>query len=637
MAPATESSELFAKVFQAISEALAVSDLLTGEVLEINEAFEQLFGYSREEIIGRTSLELGVLSNEQLERLIAEAVRHGGSVRDFRSELRVKSGERRACLISADAVEIGGRVRLVVLARDITSRALAERALRESEERFVKAFGASPNAIAISELPSGRLLEVNDSYVRLSGMSREQLIGHAAADLGLWPGIDRAELAMRLSRDGSFRELEARTTNGRGEPLVAMLAAEVIEIRGERCIIMTAQDVTERRRIEEAKARLEAELRHAQRLDAIGTLAGGIAHDFNNILGAILAFTELARLDSEGNGAVIEHLNEVTRASERAKELVRQILTFSRRQPTERRTIQLRPVVKEVLSLVRSTLPSTIEIASEISGEVAHVHADASQIHQVLLNLCTNAAHAMRERAGRLSVRLLQYTLSSEGARGRGLAPGDYVRLSVEDTGCGMDAETQKRIFEPFFTTKQQGEGSGLGLSVVHGIIQDHEGAIWVESEPGRGTTVHVILPARVVEPAAKSLRPEETPRGRSERVLLIDDELVLCRAAKRILERLNYVVTAETDAPRALSLFRSDPMAFDLVITDLTMPAITGVELASQLLLVRADIPIVLLTGFSANLSAESVEALGIRQLALKPLSASALARTVRAALSKS
>ena len=285
-------------------------------------------------------------------------------------------------------------------------------------------------------------------------------------------------------------------------------------------------------------------------------------------------------MDAQSNAAVLESLSEVSRASERAKLLVRQILAFSRRQPQERHAIRLQPLVKEVLRLVRSTLPTTIEISSEVSADAGHVDADTTQLHQVLVNLCTNAAHAMRGAPGRLPLCLVEVDVSAAAAaQSPGLHAGRYVRVSVCDTGHGMDAATTPRIFEPFFTTKKPGEGTGLGLSVVHGIVTDHGGVIQVESKPGAGTKMHVLLPLRAAAAPEQEQRVLKPPLGQGQRVLFIDDEPALCVTAQKLLERLNYKVHTETSAVDALALFRKEPARFDLVLTDLTMPLMTGVE----------------------------------------------------------
>jgi nitrogen-specific signal transduction histidine kinase/CheY-like chemotaxis protein len=390
--------------------------------------------------------------------------------------------------------------------------------------------------------------------------------------------------------------------------------------------------------LEAARVQLESELRQVQKLEAIGTLAGGIAHDFNNILGAILGYTEIAKLDAAALPEVLESLTEVQRAGERAKELVRQILTFSRRHPQERHPIRLQPIVAEVYRLLRSTLPATIELIAEASPEAQLVHADSTQIHQILLNLATNAAHALGDRPGRVELRLRMHQPSATGSEPRAipqLPPGKYVELMVKDDGCGMSEETLQHVFEPFFTTKKPGEGTGLGLSVVHGIVKDHDGIIHVDSAPNQGSAFYVLLPIFSESAPAEEVKLEvPLLLGNGERILFIDDEPTLCSAAQKLLRKLNYSVTTSTKPSEALQLFRSDPTAFDLVLTDLTMPAMTGVDVAVQVLLARPNMPLILATGFNASWTLEAVRAMGIRDLVMKPLSTAVLSEKIHAAL---
>jgi signal transduction histidine kinase len=381
---------------------------------------------------------------------------------------------------------------------------------------------------------------------------------------------------------------------------------------------------------------LEEQLRQAQKMEAIGTLAGGIAHDFNNILSAIVGYTQLAELILKENPKVREYLGAVLQATRRATDLVRQILTFSRQQPQERRPIQLWPVVAESLKLLRSTIPSTIEFDTSLATDAPTVLADATQIHQILMNLGTNAWHAMKDSTGQLKVRLEQCVVDEAHAATQSqLNPGLYTRISVSDTGCGMDQATLGRIFEPFFTTKPPGEGTGLGLAVVHGIMKDHDGAVMVYSHPGEGTTFHLYFPAHAGEATVAAVEQGPTPRGHGERVLFVDDEELLVQLGQETLAALGYEVEVSTQPAAALAMVRGDPQRFALVLTDQTMPGMTGLFLASQLLQIRPELPIVLMTGYSAPLTAAQVEAAGIRHLLLKPTTIQSLGTTVHAALS--
>jgi CheY-like chemotaxis protein len=336
--------------------------------------------------------------------------------------------------------------------------------------------------------------------------------------------------------------------------------------------------------------------------------------------------------------AASRQLDMVLQASQRAAALVRQILAFSRQQEQQRVSVQLRKLIEEPLKLLRATIPAIIEFDLSFASDLPIVQADPTQIHQVVMNLCTNAAHAMRDRPGRLGVKLEKFLMDARRPEiGVRLKQGLYVRLTVSDTGCGMERAVQDRIFEPFFTTKAPGEGTGLGLSVVHGIMQSHDGAVTVRSEPGKGTTFSLYFPADgSALPENKALTRPEIQRGSGERVLFVDDELPLAQLAQTVLETLNYRATSVTDATEALRLVRADPGAYDAVITDLSMPGIMGTDLATELLALRPDLPIILSTGYTAKLTPEEVHARGIRELLLKPFTLQSLGGVLRQVLSE-
>jgi two-component system, cell cycle sensor histidine kinase and response regulator CckA len=363
------------------------------------------------------------------------------------------------------------------------------------------------------------------------------------------------------------------------------------------------------------RRQLEEQLRQAQKMEAIGTLAGGVAHDFNNILAIINGYTELLKLSLADRPEFNEHLNAVAAAGARAAGLVRQILTFSRREQTRREQMQLAPVIEEAVKFLRATIPSTIEIDLHLATDVPTVLADATEVHQVIMNLGTNAWHAMSGRAGKLDVRLEPFIVDHElAAHTPQLQEGRYARLSVSDSGDGMDQATLSRIFEPFFTTKVAGEGTGLGLSVVYGIMQSHDGAITVYSKPRIGTTFRLYFPAHLSEGPIAEIQATATPSGAGECVLFVDDEAPLARLGKAILERLKYSVEARTDVIEALELIRTEPGRFDIVITDQTMPSMTGIDFARHIGNIRPDLPIILTTGYIGQLKIEQLRAICFR-----------------------
>lgn len=401
---------------------------------------------------------------------------------------------------------------------------------------------------------------------------------------------------------------------------------------GNTMISGTTEDITRLKEAELNRIKLEAQLRQAQKLEAVGTLAGGIAHDFNNILGAIINYTELARLDCEGNHRVLESLDGVIKASNRAKDLVQQILTFSRQNAQMRRPIVLQSVIKEVMKMLRSALPATIEISTQIGNPLPVVCADATQMHQVLMNLCTNAAHAMRDTIGTLEVGLEYFRADADFlAEHPELSGEDYVLLRVRDTGHGMDDTTMKRVFEPFFTTKGPGEGTGLGLSVVHGIIREHQGAIELKSRLGEGTTFLIYLPACEKVTAPVEVPKPEIPKGNGQRVLLVDDESALCMVGEKMLKRIGYRGIPVTNPRTALAMVAKDPQGFDVVITDLTMPSMTGLDLSVAIRKIRPDIPIILATGYSGAVTPEIIQKHKFQRLISKPISLQTLAQALQ------
>ena len=476
----------------------------------------------------------------------------------------------------------------------------------------------------------GRYRYVNRSYAERAGLPREQIVGRTCREV-LGPE-DYAALAQRLEEapsgqpmrdsvrlprhDGALRSYETRylplTRDGRGDGL-----------------IVVTKDVTAFQRATEERNLFEERLVQAQRMEALSTLAGGIAHDFNNILGVVMGYTELSLLKLGSDTPVRPHLEQVLTAADRAKHVVHQILAFSHASEQRHQPVAVVSLVKEVLKLLRATLPSTIEIIETLDPGTSQVVADPSQLHQVVMNLCTNAYQAMRDRGGRLEVGLSDVQLTAPGEE----VEQGYVQLSVVDTGCGMTSQVSQRVFEPYFTTRPVGEGSGMGLAVVHGIVTGLGGRVVVESTPGEGTSFQVCLPVWVRLPAAA---PAEArlPRGTGERILFVDDEAALAHLGEELLGTLGYRATATTSSVEALELFRADPDAFDCVITDQTLPRMTGAELVTQLLQLRPNLPVILCTGHSELIDEQMARELGAREFLLKPLELKRLAGAVASAL---
>ena len=390
-------------------------------------------------------------------------------------------------------------------------------------------------------------------------------------------------------------------------------------------------EIAEHRRAEEEENKLKAQLQRAQRMEAIGTLAGGIAHDFNNILTAIIGYTELLRYDLPEDSKAQSSLEAIYEAGIRAKDLIQQILTFSRQSEEEKKPLRINTIVKEALKLLRASLPTTIEIRQNLESESGAVLANPTHIHQVLINLCINSAQAMQEKGGVLEVSLKDADLDLEvTASNPTLKPGAYVKLTVRDTGSGIAPEIRERIFDPYFSTREPEQGTGMGLAVVHGIVESAGGSIAVDSIVGEGTTIHVFFPRieNKVTLQARVLSP--FPTG-NERILFVDDEKALVDIGVQLLEHLGYQVVARTSSIEALEAFRNQPEKFDLVVSDQTMPNMTGEMLAKELLRIRPDIPIVLCTGYSEMISEEKAMALGIQKLVMKPILMREISQTIR------
>ena len=382
-------------------------------------------------------------------------------------------------------------------------------------------------------------------------------------------------------------------------------------------------------------AKYERQLQQVLKIQAIGTLAGGIAHDFNNILFPIVGYTELTMDEVPDDSVAHNNLEEVLKAAHRAKDLVQQILTFSRQSGQERKPVKVHLIIKEALKLLRASIPASIEIINKIDDDCHPVMGDATQIHQVIMNLCTNAYQAMQDKGGTLEVNLSEVDVGyEETVKKIGMQPGKHLQLLVRDEGCGMDAVVLDRIFEPYYTTKEQGKGTGLGLSVIHGIVKNHRGDISVTSSPGKGTTFKVYLPVTEDADIANEFEPSNGAAKGNERILLIDDEEQIVSMEQQMLENLGYEVTARTDSTKALKEFSEQPQNFDLVITDMTMPQMTGDELAQKLLDIKPDIPVILCTGFNEDITEEKALSMGIQKFVMKPVIKNDLATTIRTVL---
>ncbi len=494
--------------------------------------------------------------------------------------------------------------------------------LKNSENKYRKIFENIQDVYYETRL-DGTILEISPSIESVSHYTRKELIGKSAYDVHTH-SEQRDELVRLLLDTGKINDFEISLTDKNGSRHPCSVNAVLIKDEQDNPIklIGSLRDISERKQ-------LEAQLQHARKMEAMGSLAGGIAHEFNNILGIIIPNAELAGDDVPDRSLARECLDEIRMAALRASEVVQQILGFACKFLTEPEPVSLIPILKDCLRLLRASIPATVEISQDSSCEVDTVFADPTQMSQVIMNLCINAAQAMGEHGGVLKV-TLKNTEFENHVGGLDAKPGLYVELAVSDTGQGIPPEIIGRIFDPYFTTREIGEGTGMGLSLVHGIVKSCHGIITVHSEPGKGTVFEVLLPVCEAETKQNAREAEALPTG-NETILCIDDEQSIVKVVKRMLERLGYQVETRTDPLEALELFRSGPDRFDLVITDLTMPKMTGESIAKKIRNIRADIPVILTTGYREKISIEKVREMGMSALVFKPFVPHDFALTVR------
>ena len=750
-----ESEEKFSKAFNAAPFWVGISKLEDGRYLELNDAFTKITGYSKEEAIGLTSIELGLWVDDSERQRAKEIIEQKGSLKDFECKAYHKSGEIRTISWSAELMDLREHKCLISISMDITERKQAEEALRESEERYRSLVENSTDAIILLD-QNRNIVSCNQASLDMFGYQRDEVEGTSARFF--YPSKESYHSFGERSRKGyekfEFFKAEQEFVRKDGTLLPVEIISSVIKGKGGEIngFVAVLRDISERRALERKRIRLEtaveqaaesivitnpegtiqyvnpaferisgytreealgenprilksgkhdevfykkmwdtltcgkiwssrlvnkkkdgslydeevtispvrdvtgtitnyvavkrdvsnelkleAHLRHTQKLEAIGTLAGGIAHDFNNILTAIIGFSQLALDEAPEASNLHSNLEHVYRAGTRARDLVNQILTFSRQTDQDFRPVRVEVITKEALKMMRATLPTTIEIKQSIESDLGAVLCDPTQIHQVIMNLCTNAAQAMRDSGGTLEVSLS----SCEHRRTHAtwaldISHGSYVLLSIRDTGHGIPAKYIDRIFDPYFTTKEVGEGSGLGLAVTHGIVKNIGGTIAVNSIEGEGSLFEVYLPKVEIQAVPDTPESSPLPTGR-ERILQVDDEKHILYLGKKLLEKLGYKVETRNSAVEALELFRAGPHDFDLIITDLNMPQMRGDTLVEELISIRPDIPIILCTGFSETETEQKVKAIGVRALLKKPILKKEMADAIRMVLDHS
>jgi len=622
-----ESEKRYRLLFEGNRDGVVLVDG-KGGFLDANRAFCDMLGYSLEELKEMKDFNSTIsvrLKEREHEEIWNNRLLKQGYTGIYEKEYIHKDGSVFPVELQAFAIFNEHRELLYIwgVVRNITERKQAEAEI----VRLVTAIDQTRETIEVIN-PDGVVQYVNKAVEHFNGKTCSEIIGKNIFDNKQF--IDQLRQAWKIVSEGKiWTGVRTLQLNGIAYEFEFTLTP-VFDARGTlTSIISMGRDVTHEKKLEE-------QLLQSQKMQAIGTLAGGIAHDFNNILAGMLGFIEIAKDEVPQDSQLRHYFDQTLKLGDRAVNLVRQILVFSRKSDSNRSPMQISPLIKEVLNMLRATLPATIEVRQKLLDQGSLVEADPTQIHQVVMNLCTNAYHAMQEKAGVLEVELTRISVSPEDiVSGQDIEPGPHVLLKVSDTGEGIKPEVISRIFDPFFTTKDVGKGTGLGLSVVHGIIKNHRVDITVTSEPGRGTTFSILLPETVsAQSEIIQAADNNTPLSGSEHILFVDDEESLTGLARKLLEPLGYTVTAVQSSREALALFQKAPEQFDLVITDLSMPHMSGYELGQKIIALKPGMPVILCTGYNETILDNKEKEQGIKEVLTKPFNKKVLAETLRRVL---
>ena len=625
-----ESEERYRSLVEHIELGIALIDT-DYRILMVNRKCAEMYGKPADYYAGK-------FCYDEFEKLGygcpgcpgAAAMKTGAMAQAERESVRSDGSRFDTNVMAFPVFENGAVTGFIEVREDITKRRELEEKLGERDAFFRVQFELGNIGIAIISVDR-RWLRVNQKLCSMLGYSEAELCGMTWADVTYAEDMacSADQFDRMLAGEIEAYELDKRYVNKNGDIVWVHIATSCVreQHRRVRFIIASIQDITQRRQMEE-------QLRQSQKMEAIGTLAGGIAHDFNNILAAIMGNAELALLELPPANPAVNKVEQILKASARARNLVRQILSFSRRQEQERRPVDICMLVNDAVKLLRAMVPTTIDLRHSVPADAHIVHADPTRIHQVIINLCTNAAQAMEAMGGVLEIEVASIKLNARNqASYPDASPGRYVRITVRDTGPGIESQHMQRIFDPYFTTKAVGKGTGMGLAVAHGIVKDHGGTITVHSLRGKGAAFVVLLPQISGEIAKTPEALQDIPRG-CETVLLVDDEEMLVDLGTSILQSLGYSVVSSQSSAEALKIFTGDPKRFDAVITDFTMPYMTGFELAEEFLRIRPDTPIILCTGFSSQVSEEQAHEAGIRAFVMKPYNMSEIAAVLRKVL---
>ncbi|RJP86420.1 MAG: PAS domain S-box protein [Desulfobacteraceae bacterium] len=628
-----ESEKKYRNLLDDIEDGYFEVDI-RGDLTFFNTAMCAILGYSPSELKGKNNREfMDTETAAKVYQTFNKVFATGKAIKEFDWEVIQKNGNRCHIDTSVSLVKDskGQKIGFRGIMRDISDRRQAEEKMREYKNRYQALFDRSLDCVFVHDF-KGKFIDANEAAIHMLGYDRKDLPGVSVKEI-----LDKdqfplaAEVLKDLQEHGFQKKLTGfKLKHQNGQTVDVETKSSVIYKEGKPYAIQgIARDITE-------KLKMEAQFRQAQKVEAIGTLAGGIAHDFNNILTAILGYTEMARYALPENSPAAAHMNQVYLAGIRARDLVKQILTFSRQADQDLRPIKIQDAVTEALTFLRASIPTTIDIRQDIRPDCGHVLADSTQIHQIIMNLCTNAYHAMRETGGVLSVSLSQAKVQLEDqTTGIHFPSGVCVQLEVSDTGTGIDRDILGKIFDPYYTTKAKGEGTGMGLAMVHGIVKSYGGDISVDSEVGKGTTFRICFP--VIEkgiPFQEHAASDSKVPGGNEHILVVDDEQVVTDITQQTLESLGYQVSAFTCSEKALDAFRAQPGNYDMIISDMTMPRLNGLQLAEQSLAIRPGMPFIICTGFSDLITKEKIHASGIQKVIMKPVFLRDLAFSVRMAL---
>ena len=623
-----ESEERMRRLASAAFEGIVISE--GGRILELNDQAAHMFGWQPAEVVGRSMVEFAAPES----RAAVEAVIREGTTDTYEAVGVRRDGSTFLVEGRVQVLFYQGRPARVSALRDITERKKAEEALRRSEEKFSKAFLASATALIITRLKDGQVIEVNEAFEKLSGFRRDEMIGRTALDLGTWARAEDRERAMeQFVREGSLRDMDFEFVSKDRQVSIGRISAQHVTISGEPCMLTTVLDLTESKRAEAEHARLESQLQQAQKMEAVGRLAGGVAHDFNNMLTVILGQAELALMQDPTN-PLCANLVQIQQAGEHSAELTRQLLAFARRQTIIPRVLDLNATVAGMLGMLQRLIGEDIDLVWQPGGRLWRVKIDPAQVDQILANLCVNARDAIRG-VGKVTIETSNVTFNEAYCTDHpDHLPGSFAMLALSDNGRGIDRETIEHIFEPFFTTKNPGEGTGLGLATVFGIVKQNEGFLTVYSEPGVGTTFKIYFPKHAGDMTGEAGAPGELPRGRGETVLLVEDEPAILRLGRTMIERLGYTVLSAGTPGEAIRLAESNASAIRLLITDVVMPGMNGRELAERIMQIKPGLRCLFVSGYTSSIIAiRGVLDEGVRFLQ-KPFSMADLALKIRDAL---